>query len=41
MKEVLSQVISKNETMVFKEGDSSHLISTLDNNLKRTDFFLN
>ena len=38
MKEVLSQVISKNETMVFKEGDSSHLISTLDNNLKRTDF---
>ena len=38
MKEVLSQVVNNNETIFIKEGNSSHLISTLSSNLKRVDF---
>ena len=38
MSEVLSKVTNSNESFVMKEGKDSHLISTLESNLKRVDF---
>ena len=42
MKQVLSQVIANNESLIMKDGESSHIITTLSNNFQRADLsFIN
>ena len=38
MSEILGQLKNSTESLVMKEGEDAHLISTLGSNLKRTDF---